>query len=79
MVRFRRWRTRPRCSMCCTLRSATRWSIDVGAAAPLTLRFVGALRDSVLQGELIIGEEQFVRLFPDSGGFRFFLIDSDRR
>ena len=52
--------------------------IDVGAAAPLTLRFVGALRDSVLQGELIIGEDQFVRLFPDSGGFRFFLIDSDQ-
>ena len=53
-------------------------AMDVGAAAPVTLRFVGALRDSVLQGELIIGEEQFVRLFPDSGGFRFFLIDSDQ-
>jgi ABC-type antimicrobial peptide transport system permease subunit len=53
-------------------------TIDVGAAAPLTLRCVGALRDSVLQGELIIGEDQFVRLFPDSGGFRFFLIDSDK-
>ena len=44
-------------------------AIDVGAAAPVTLRFVGALRDSVLQGELIIGEEQFVRLFPGSGGY----------
>ena len=53
-------------------------AMDVGAAAPVTLRFVGALRDSVLQAELIIGEEQFVRLFPDSGGFRFFLIDSDQ-
>ena len=53
-------------------------AIDVGAAAPLTLRFVGTLRDSVLQGELIIGEDQFVRAFPDSGGFRFFLIDSDQ-
>ena len=53
-------------------------AIDVGAAAPLTLRFVGALRDSVLQGELIIGEDQFVRAFPGSGGFRFFLIDSDQ-
>ena len=53
-------------------------AIDVGAAAPVTLRFVGALRDSVLQGELIVGEDQFVRLFPDSGGFRFFLIDSDQ-
>ena len=53
-------------------------TIDAGGAAPVTLRFVGALRDSVLQGELIIGEDQFVRLFPDSGGFRFFLIDSDQ-
>jgi putative ABC transport system permease protein len=53
-------------------------AIDVGAAKPLTLRFVGALRDSVLQGELVIGEDHFVRLFPDSGGFRFFLIDSDQ-
>ena len=42
-------------------------AIDIGGAAPMTLRFVGALRDSVLQGELIIGEEQFVRLFPGLG------------
>ncbi len=48
-------------------------AIDTGGAAPVTLRFVAALRDSVLQGELVMGEEQFVRLFPDSGGFRFFL------
>jgi ABC-type lipoprotein release transport system permease subunit len=52
-------------------------AVDVGLAAPITLRFVGALRDSVLQGELIVGEEQFIRLFPESGGFRFFLIESD--
>jgi ABC-type antimicrobial peptide transport system permease subunit len=42
----------------------------------LTLRFVGALRDSVLQGQLIMGEEQFVRLFPGQHGFRFFLVDA---
>jgi ABC-type lipoprotein release transport system permease subunit len=51
-------------------------SIDTGAAAPLVLRFVGALRDSVLQGELVIGEPHFVRLFPGQQGFRFFLIDA---
>lgn len=51
-------------------------SIDVGAARPLTLRFVGALRDSVLQGELIMGEEQFVRLFPGHEGYRYFLIEA---
>src|SRR4029453_6017477 len=43
---------------------------------PVTLRFVGALRDSVLQGELVMAEEQFVRLFPGQDGFRLFLIDA---
>ena len=51
-------------------------SVDVGAASPLVLRFVGALRDSVLQGEIVIGEDQFVRLFPGEQGFRFFLISA---
>jgi putative ABC transport system permease protein len=51
-------------------------AIDVGAARPLTLRFVAALRDSVLQGELVMGEEHFVRLFPGQEGFRFFLVDA---
>ena len=52
------------------------WALDVGAATPVTLRFVGALRDSVLQGQLVMAEEQFLRLFPGQEGFRFFLIDS---
>jgi ABC-type antimicrobial peptide transport system permease subunit len=51
-------------------------SIDIGAERPLTLRFVGALQDSVLQGQLVIGEEQFVKLFPGQQGFRYFLIDA---
>jgi putative ABC transport system permease protein len=52
------------------------FAMDVGADRPLTLRFVGALRDSVLQGELVMGEEHFLRLFPGQQGFRFFLIDA---
>lgn len=51
-------------------------SIDVGGSAPIVLRFAGALRDSVLQGQLVMAEEQFVRLFPGHDGFRFFLIDA---
>ena len=54
-------------------------SIDIGATRPLVLRFVGALRDSVLQGELVMAEEQFVRLFPGQQGYRIFLIDGARR
>jgi ABC-type lipoprotein release transport system permease subunit len=50
------------------------FSMDIGGASPLVLRFVGALRDSVLQGELIMAEDQFVRLFPGQQGYRMFLI-----
>jgi putative ABC transport system permease protein len=52
------------------------FSIDTGAAQPLVVRFVGALRDSVLQGELIMGEERFVSLFPQQQGYRLFLIEA---
>ena len=36
---------------------------------------MGALRDSILQGALIVGEAEFLRVFPDVEGFRFFLLD----
>jgi ABC-type lipoprotein release transport system permease subunit len=51
-------------------------TVDIGGAAPLMLRFVAALRDSVLQGELVMGEGPFVRLFPGHQGFRYFLIEA---
>jgi hypothetical protein len=50
--------------------------IDTGGRAPLVLRFVAALRDSVLQSEITIGDAAFVRHFPSQQGFRYFLIDS---
>ena len=43
---------------------------------PVHLRIVAALSDSVFQRELLIGERQFARLFPDYDGYRFFLIDA---
>jgi ABC-type lipoprotein release transport system permease subunit len=43
---------------------------------PVRLRIVGALADSVLQSELIIGESQFVRLFPRNEGYRVWLIEA---
>ncbi|MEO5895149.1 MAG: ABC transporter permease [Vicinamibacterales bacterium] len=52
------------------------FSMDVGAAQPLQLQFVASLADSVLQGQLVMAEENFVRLFPAQQGYRFFLIDS---
>jgi ABC-type antimicrobial peptide transport system permease subunit len=50
-------------------------TIDTGGDRPLVLRFVGALRDSVLQGELIVDEAAFVKQFPQVQGYRLFLID----
>jgi len=41
----------------------------------VVLRFVGALSDSVLQGELVVSEENFTRLFPAQQGYRLFLIE----
>ena len=40
------------------------------------LRIVGALADSVLQSELIIGEQAFVRLFPRQEGYRVWMIET---
>lgn len=51
-------------------------TIDTGARDPLRLRVVGALADSVLQGEIVMAEEQFVRLFPASQGYRLFLVNA---
>src|SRR4051812_4367440 len=51
------------------------FSIDTGAERPVVFKYVAALRDSILQGQLIISEENFTRLFPAQQGYRFFLID----
>jgi ABC-type lipoprotein release transport system permease subunit len=51
------------------------FQVDVGSDKPLRLRFVGALRDSVLQGEVIIAESRFINAFPSQQGYQFFLIE----
>jgi putative ABC transport system permease protein len=51
------------------------FAMDIGRDQPLVLRFVASLRDSVLQGEIIIPEAQFTQLFPSQQGYRLFLID----
>ena len=40
------------------------------------VRLVGALANSVLQGNLIISETEFLKHFPDESGYRIFLIDA---
>lgn len=63
------------------------WSLHQGAAlnaitkldyAGRTLHFrtVGLLSNSILQGRLLIGEENFKAAFPELSGYQFFLIRS---
>lgn len=51
-------------------------SLPSAGGAPITLRVVGLLADSVFQSELIVAEEWFVRLFPHEPGFRLLLVDA---
>jgi predicted lysophospholipase L1 biosynthesis ABC-type transport system permease subunit len=44
---------------------------------PVRLRLVGALSDSIFQSELLMSEENFVKLFPAEPGYRYFLIDAE--
>jgi ABC-type antimicrobial peptide transport system permease subunit len=43
---------------------------------PFQLRIVGILSNSILQGGLLISEENFVRMFPSRSGYQVFLIDA---
>jgi ABC-type lipoprotein release transport system permease subunit len=43
---------------------------------PVRLRLVAALSDSIFQGELLMAEQRFVRVFPEWEGYRFFLADT---
>lgn len=44
-------------------------------SSPVRLRVVGALSDSIFQSELLMSEKNFLRLFPEQEGYRFFLLD----
>ena len=41
----------------------------------IQLRIVAALMDSLFQGEMLISESNFLKLFPGEQGYKFFLID----
>jgi hypothetical protein len=40
------------------------------------LRVVGLLDNSIFQGMLLIGEDAFLRLFPEVSGYQFFLVET---
>jgi putative ABC transport system permease protein len=43
---------------------------------PFKVRIVGAVANSILQGQLIIDEAEFLKRFPSESGYRMFLIDA---
>ena len=45
-------------------------------SGPLRLRIVAALSDSIFQSELLMSEQNFLRLFPGQEGYRMFLLDA---
>ncbi len=50
-------------------------TIHGDGGTPVRLRLVAALKDSIFQGELLISESNFLRLFPEHQGYQFFLLD----
>lgn len=50
-------------------------TIDAGGR-PVKLRFVAALADSIFQSDLIVGEQNFVALFPEEQGHRVLFVDA---
>jgi putative ABC transport system permease protein len=40
------------------------------------LRIVGMVKNSILQGSLVISEDEFMKRFPSEDGYRVFLIDA---
>ena len=49
--------------------------VDFDSGEKVTFRVVGFLSNTILQGSLLIAEDQFVKAFPRLGGARYFLID----
>jgi len=52
------------------------FEISDGRGNPVRLRVVALLADSIFQGDLLVDESVFLRLFPDTNGCRFFLIET---
>jgi putative ABC transport system permease protein len=43
---------------------------------PVRLRVVAALADSIFQGELLMSDASFSRVFPEEEGYRFLLVEA---
>ena len=52
------------------------FTISDGNGRPLRLRVVALLADSIFQGDLLIGDRAFLQYFPNTSGYRFFLVQT---
>ncbi len=52
----------------------TRFTIDYPGVGPVEFELVGLLDNSLLQGVLLVAEGDFLRLFPQNVGQRYFLV-----
>ncbi len=43
---------------------------------PFKVRLVAALANSILQGSIVIAEDEFTARFPNESGYRYFLVDA---
>jgi hypothetical protein len=50
--------------------------VNDSSGKPLRLRFVGLLKGSIFQSEILISEKNFLRYFPNESGYSYFLIDA---
>jgi len=53
-----------------------RYEIKDGRQRPLTLEVVGLLKNSIFQGRLMVSEAAFLRHFPDTAGYQYFLVSA---
>jgi hypothetical protein len=55
------------------------YELDDGANGIIRCEVVGLLSNSILQGEIIMSETNFLQLFPEVNGYQFFLFGSQKR
>lgn len=53
-----------------------RFALPQTGGPPIECQVVGLLKNSMLQGDLLTSERHFLRAFPETSGYRFFLIDT---
>jgi ABC-type antimicrobial peptide transport system permease subunit len=55
--------------------------IDIldGNGRTVRLQIVGMLKNSIFQGDLLVGEATFLSLFPTVNGYRYFLVDTEQQ